>query len=88
MSLVIRGADTGRAAETAEKLFQYLQSQNQEKTVEVFESQPDAVAKLRGQYRFQILLKGKSVLPLTRAVKNSIKSFKRSGIMISMNVDP
>ena len=87
VSLLMRGTLVNRVAASAEQLFESLQSQKT-KGLEIFEPQPDAVAKMRGKYRFQILLKGKSIDELTRTVKKSIKSFKRSGIAISMNVDP
>lgn len=67
----------------AESLMKY-----KPKAVFIFESQPDIPAKLRGNYRWHILLKGKNIKAINQLIRKGIKKIKKkSGIIISVNVD-
>jgi len=58
------------------------------KSIEIFEAQPDMPAKLRGNYRWSILLKGKNIKAVNKLIRKAIKGCQRkSGIIISVNVD-
>lgn len=87
--IIIRGVLKDKVQQQAEDFFQVLKDQNAGKNVEIFEPQAAAMAKLRDQHRFVIVIKAKSVNKITGLMRKALGSFrKKSGIVITINLDP
>ena len=57
--------------------------------VEVLNVQPDAIPKLRDQFRFTIFVRGENADETLKFVKNSIHHLKKkSKVVITVHVDP
>lgn len=87
ISVMLRGKSEERVKSAAVYLAEIL-NKTKPKSIDLFEAQPDIPAKLRGNYRWCILLKGRNVKSLNHLIRSGIKKFKKkSGIIISVNVD-
>jgi len=87
VSIGLRGRSEEKVKIAANSLSEVL-NKLKSKSIEIFETQPDIPAKLRGNFRCCILLKGRKIAELNRLIKKGIKDFKKkSGIIISVNVD-
>ncbi|MBI4432312.1 MAG: primosomal protein N' [Candidatus Omnitrophica bacterium] len=49
---------------------------------------PCATSKVKGQFRWNLYLKGPSIEAMTRPVKEAIKDFKKEKVLLTVNVDP
>jgi len=88
VSIIVRAAQEKAAFEQTNILYRKMQ-ETIKRGIMVTEPQPDAMPKLRGKYRFMILVKGKSAEKILLFVYASLKGVKRkSGTIISVNVDP
>jgi primosomal protein N' (replication factor Y) len=87
VALGLRGENEEVVFELSNNLYRCLQERKTEH-VEVLDPHPDINPKLRDQYRFTILLKGRSVKSILSQVKSSLKDFKRKNVIITVNVDP
>jgi len=89
ISIIVRAANEQAAFDQANMLYRQFDDKNKRKSIMVSEPQPDAIPKLRGKYRFMILVKGKSAEKILTFVRAALKGIKRkSGALISVNVDP
>ena len=70
-----------------DQLFELLKK-GQTAQMEIMEPQPDIIAKLRDQYRYTIMLKGKNLKAMIKMAKSAIKALKKKGVLITLNVDP
>lgn len=87
VAVQIRGKSEARVREAGEDLFKNF-CRSRPKSVKVFPSQPDTPAKLRGNFRGLILLKGKDLKKINGIIRKSLKAAgRKSGIIISVNVD-
>ncbi|MFZ5800937.1 MAG: replication restart helicase PriA, partial [Candidatus Omnitrophota bacterium] len=87
LAVQIRGKSEARVRESGEDLFKELLDRCP-KSVEVFPPQPDMPAKLRGNFRSLILLKGKDVKKINGIIRKSLHAKgKKSGIIIGIDVD-
>ena len=69
------------------ELFELLEKK-EVKDLEILDPQPDAIPKLRDQFRYTIILKSKSLEDMHQAIKQTIKEFKRRNVIVTVNVDP
>ncbi len=84
----LRGRDENAVFEQARVLYEHIKKHDAQ-NIEVLNPQPDFIPKLRDQYRFSIMLKGKSVPRLLAAVSSVSRDFKKKkGIIVTVNVDP
>jgi primosomal protein N' (replication factor Y) (superfamily II helicase) len=87
VSVMLRGKIEEKVKTAATFLYEVL-DKSCPKSIELFEVQPDIPAKLRGNYRWCILLKGKNIKELNRLIRAGIKKIKqKSGIIVGVNVD-
>lgn len=87
--IIIRGTDQDKVAQQAEDFFAILQKQERGKNIDIFEPQAAAMAKLRDQYRFAIVIRGSSATKITDLVRKALKSFrKKAGVLLTVNIDP
>ena len=57
--------------------------------IEIVEPQAEVIAKLRDQFRYNIMFKAKSVEEMLGVVKPVLKQYKRKkGVIVTINVDP
>ncbi len=88
ISLTVRALRESTASEQASVLYKEICEHNKSKKIEILEPQPDMIPKLRGRYRYFMLLKGKSAKDMLRVIHLAQKTFHRkSGVFISVNVD-
>ena len=98
----IRGRLQDKVVSQAEGLFQYLEGENRisvnrddssssasnNPDVEIFNPAPDIPLKLRGNFRYNILLKASPRRKLVDFINKSLRGFKKSGVIITVDIDP
>ncbi|MDD5518949.1 MAG: primosomal protein N' [Candidatus Omnitrophica bacterium] len=84
----LRGQKEEKVKETAELLFNKLKEGPRGKTVEVISVNPSNPPKLRGNFYWQVLLRSKNALAISAFLKNTLKDFRHSGIIVTVDVDP
>ncbi|MDD5506341.1 MAG: primosomal protein N' [Candidatus Omnitrophica bacterium] len=84
----LRGKKEEKVKETAGLLFSKLKEAGRSKTVEVISVNPSHPPKLRGNFYWQVLLGSKNALAISLFLKNTLKDFRHSGIIVTIDVDP
>lgn len=87
----LRGRSQDAVLQAAESLFTYLNKEKLNKNaekIEIFEPIVSIPLKLRGNFRYNILLKSKSKKRLIDFLADKLKEFRKSGIIITVDVDP
>lgn len=84
----LRGRQNEKVELAAENLFNHLQGINQKNKIEIFNPSAAYPLKLRDNFRYNILLKSRSKKALIHFVNKHLKGFKKSGIIITVNVEP
>jgi len=88
VSVGIRGKKEEAVLDYSQKLYNKLQK-HLPKALDIMEPHPDGVPKMRDQYRYSIMCKGKSVNKIVSFVKKQLKDTrKNAGIIVTLNVDP
>ncbi|MFA5059093.1 MAG: primosomal protein N' [Candidatus Omnitrophota bacterium] len=88
VSVGLRAVKEEIAREQIQIFHELLNEHNKGKQVEILDPQPDFIPRLRGKYRFTILLKSKSHKKMRLVLQKALKSFKRKkDVNISINVD-
>ncbi|HOX54805.1 MAG TPA: primosomal protein N' [Candidatus Omnitrophota bacterium] len=84
----LRGKINDRVKEVSFALFDTLTKSNKAKTIEIYEPSPSIPSKLRGNFYWNILLKGSSVKNICSLIHKPILEYKRkSGVITTINVD-
>ena len=87
IEVMVRSAKKEAAREQAEILFQGLKK-NKKGTIEISEPQEDFLPRLRGKYRFNILVRTTSPPKAMRFIRATIgSSKKKAGVIITLNID-
>ncbi|MFZ4542016.1 MAG: primosomal protein N', partial [Rickettsiales bacterium] len=79
------GADEAKVRVAAQKL---AQSAPQDKRLLVLGPSPAPLSKLRGQYRYRLLVKAKSSIHLQRTLHNWLDGQKFKGVRVKVDVNP
>ena len=87
VALGLRGTDEELIFAQCTDLYDRLNEQKP-KGITISDPHPDVNPKLRDKYRFTILLKGKSVKNMLTLIKKTLKTLRRRGTIITVNVDP
>ena len=82
----LRGKDPVNVRKAAEDLFSNLKSGD--KIVKALSLNPGNPEKLRGNFYWQVLLRSKNALSISVFLKNNLKDFRHSGIIVTVDVDP
>src|SRR3990167_1387181 len=82
----LRGKNLERARNAALGLYEKLKGQSEE--FEIFEPVEAIPSKLRGSFRFYILLKADNQLKLSKFLKKQLKKTRYSGVILTVEVDP
>ena len=88
IEVVVRASKEALAFEQASVLYQQLLKANKDKTTEILEVHPDAIAKLRGKFRFSILINSKNTEKTVRLIRQNLRLFHKKSAIVSVNVDP
>ena len=89
VSLTLRSRYEKKAQEAACDLCARLKKRGSSKDIEVLGPAPAAISRIRGKFRWNVLLKGKTVPELIKLIKQVLKDFKRyKGIPLIVDVDP
>ena len=86
ITLKLRGKNLQRAQSSSTNLYEKLKTLD--KRLEVFEPLEAIPLKLRGWFHFNILLKVKNPLSLTKLLKARLKEIRLPGVRLAMEVDP
>lgn len=88
VSVGIRGPKEEDVFERAQELHQNL-IQAKIRGLDVLDPQPDTPAKLRGKYRFALILKGKTVKKILSVLQPVLAASRRKGgVVVTVDVDP
>jgi len=90
LNLLLRGRDQARVEGAAGELAQALRENlTGDGFLQVLGPAPAPLSRLKGEYRWQILLKGEKAGQLQDLVRNCLKGFKGlKGVKLSLDVDP
>ena len=87
-AITVRGKKEQEVLTQSEIIFSALKEEGLNE-VEISDPHPDVIPKLRDQYRYTIMLKGKSVKIILSLWKKVLKAIRRKkSIIVTMNVDP
>jgi len=84
----LRGKFEDKVKDSALSLFKELSKANINKDISIVSVNPAPHIKLRGNFYWQILIVTNKVLSANVFLKNNLKSFKHSGIIVTVDVDP
>jgi primosomal protein N' (replication factor Y) len=75
--------------EIAGDLSANLKKKKASKSIQILGPAPDVVSRVRGNYRWNIMLKGSSGQRLVQLLRKAIDDFRRyKGAILSIDVDP
>lgn len=86
--VTLRGRLQEKVGLASEDLFNYLNDNNKDKKIEIYNPALAFPLKLRDNFRYNILLKSGSKKALIRFANKYVKDFKKSGIIITIDIDP
>jgi len=84
----IRGKNEDRVAKMSNLIFIRLKGEVKDKDIKIISLSYGQPAKLRGNFYWQILLKGDSPKKITKFLKINLKKLSHSGIIVTVDVDP
>jgi len=84
----LRGNKEERVSLTAEELFKILNEANKNKSIKIVSHSQQVPHKKRDRYYEQILIKTRSVPIAVNFLKKTLCDFRRSGIIVTVDVDP
>ncbi len=82
----LRGKNLERTKNAALGIYEKLKGLSEE--FEIFEPVEAIPSKLRGNFRFYILLKAKNQMKLSKFLKKQLKKIRHSGVILTVEVDP
>ena len=89
VNLTLRGRNEKKVRSIADELSQRLKKEMSTKAVQVLGPAPAAVPKIRGSFRWNVLLKGRHPQQLIELLRKVLKDFKRyKGTILTVDVDP
>ncbi|MFC1576582.1 helicase-related protein, partial [Candidatus Omnitrophota bacterium] len=89
IKLTMRSRNQKRVEEGSGHLKEYLDKMLKNKDVEVIGPAPAPMARVRGYYRWNVMLKGKNRSTLSEAVKKALKGYRKpAGTIFAIDVDP
>ena len=89
INLTLRGPNLEKVRNVACDLSSRLKKKKSSKEIEVLGPAPAAISRIRGSFRWNVLLKGKTAFGLVKLLRKVVKDFKRyKGMRLSVDVDP
>ncbi|MBF0483082.1 MAG: primosomal protein N' [Candidatus Omnitrophica bacterium] len=87
ISIGLRGLDEDAILKQSVELYNAFQKIWEGQAIEIFEPQPEMIAKLRDQYRYTIMLRTEDPAPILKDIKSVLKAGKhRRGIVVTLEV--
>jgi primosomal protein N' (replication factor Y) len=86
--LKLRGSKKEKVSKVTEELFSILNNANRDKSIKIVSFAPQIPYKKRDKFYEQILIKVRSVTKAVNFLKKTLRNFRRSGIIITIDVDP
>jgi len=83
----LRGIKEERVKEASSSLFDRL-NRFKKRNIKILSVNSGQPAKLRGNFYWQILIRGKEPRNLSSFLKNHLKDFPHSGIIVTVDIDP
>jgi primosomal protein N' (replication factor Y) len=90
-SLLVHGPDLGRVRNDSLELRKQLDAANEQRHCRILGPAPAPLARLKGEHRFQLLLKSRSRRHLREVADAALKSVSNSGVnlrSINLEIDP
>jgi len=92
IKLTLRSRNEKRVVDGSEKLKEFLNENipdSYKKTLEIVGPAPAPMSRVRGYYRWNILLKDKNRSLISQALKKALEHYRRpSGVLLAIDVDP
>ncbi|MBU4140270.1 MAG: primosomal protein N' [Candidatus Omnitrophica bacterium] len=89
VNLGLRGRNQKRAQDAAEELSIRLKKKRPAKAIQILGPAPALIPKIRGNFHWNVLLKGRRTQDLIKLLRRVLKDSKRyKGIRLSVDVDP
>lgn len=86
--IIIRGKSEERVKAVSDSLFKKLESINKKSSIEIFEPSASVSRKLRGNFYWNILIKGSSIKNICSLIRKPVLEYKnKSGVITTVNVD-
>jgi len=89
--LLIRQTDPVRARQTSQEIRNFLNEANRDHSCRILGPAPAPFARLRNEYRIQILLKSRSRKRMRAVIDDALKNFEDGGgdaRSVSLEIDP
>jgi len=84
----LRGKDRDKVRKAGEDVYGLLKSRNKNKTIKILAENPALRPKLRGNFYWEILLKGPSAYKISGFLKKHLLASRHSGIIVTVDMDP
>lgn len=88
VAVKLRGRKEERVAQAAEELFNILNRANRNKAIKIVSHSRSIPYKKRERFYRQVLIKARAVPGAVKFLKKSLSNFRRSGIIVTVDVDP
>jgi primosomal protein N' (replication factor Y) len=88
---LVRNKDAARAASIAQELRKHLNQANSEHACRILGPAPAPFARLRGEFRIQLLIKSRSRKQMRAVIDQALKNFEEAGNdsrAVSLEIDP
>jgi primosomal protein N' (replication factor Y) len=88
---LVRNKDATRARSIAQELRNHLNQANREHACRILGPAPAPFARLRGEYRIQLLIKSRSRKIMRAVIDNALKNFEEAGNdarPVTLEIDP
>jgi primosomal protein N' (replication factor Y) len=84
----IRSKLQAKSEEAAKRLFEALAKANAKNSIKVLSVSAGNPQKLRNTYYWQVLLSANNPVSMAKFIKNRLKEFLHSGIIVTVDIDP
>ena len=84
----LRGKYEDRVKQASSSLFERLNARNKNKDIRIVSVNPGYPSKLRGKFYWQLLITSGNPKKVSAFLKMHLESFRRSGIIVTVDVDP
>jgi primosomal protein N' (replication factor Y) len=84
----LRGKNEDKVRQVSSTLFEQLNKCNKNKGIKIISVNPAHPSKLRGNFYWQVLINSSRIRKTSEFLKIHLKSFRHSGIIVTVDVDP
>ena len=84
----LRGKNSDKVREKSYRLFEQIKKSNQDRQIKIISCFPATPKKLRGNFYWQILIRAKDPIKMSRFFKNNLRIISHSDIIVTVDIDP